>query len=247
MPTSPSRPQDSLVSLRGVTKRYDTPAGGVDALSDVSLEIARGELVAIVGRSGSGKTTLAHLITGIDRASRGETIVRGTALASLSESELARFRGREVGVVFQFFQLIPTLTILENVMLPMELASRPSARAQRERAVRLLARVGIEEQGAKLPHALSGGQQQRAAIARALANDPALLVADEPTGNLDSATSAAVWRMFAELNEEGKTVVVVTHDRETARLVPRVVELADGRVASDGDARRASQPEAARA
>lgn len=238
---------EPLVTLTGVAKRYDTPAGGVDALLDITLEIGRGELVAIVGRSGSGKTTLAHLITGIDRATRGEVRVGGTALGSLSESALARFRGREVGVVFQFFQLIPTLTVLENVALPMELAGRGSSREQRERGLKLLARVGIAEQAEKLPHALSGGQQQRAAIARALANDPALLVADEPTGNLDSATSAAVWQMFAELNDEGKTVVVVTHDRETARRVPRVIELADGRVVRDVDARRTSAPELAHA
>jgi putative ABC transport system ATP-binding protein len=228
-----------LVTLREVGKRYDTPAGGVDALADVTLEIRRGELVAIVGRSGSGKTTLAHLVTGIDRATRGEVKVAGTALRTLSESALARFRGREVGVVFQFFQLVPTLTVLENVVLPMELAGRGSSREQRERGMRLLARVGIDEQAEKLPHALSGGQQQRAAIARALANDPALLVADEPTGNLDSATSAAVWRMFSELHDEGKTVVVVTHDRDTVRLVPRVIELADGRVVRDSVGPRA--------
>ena len=247
MSTQPNRNTEPLVTLRRATKRYDTPAGGVDALRDVTLEITRGELVAVVGRSGSGKTTLAHLITGIDRATSGDVTVAGTPLGSLSESGLARFRGREVGIVFQFFQLLPTLTVLENVVLPMELAGRGSSREQRERALRLLARVGIEEQAGKLPHALSGGQQQRAAIARALANDPALLVADEPTGNLDSATSAAVWQMFEELHGEGKTVIVVTHDRDTARRVPRVLELADGRVVRDVDARRESAPELAHA
>jgi putative ABC transport system ATP-binding protein len=234
MKPNDARTTEPLVTLRAASKSYATPAGPVEALRDITLDIGRGELVAIVGRSGSGKTTLAHLVTGIDRATRGDVTVAGTALGGLTESGLARFRGRQVGVVFQFFQLIQTLTVLENVVLPMELAGLGSSREQRDRGRVLLARVGIEDHANKLPHALSGGQQQRAAIARALANDPPLLVADEPTGNLDSATSASVWRMFTELHQAGKTILIVTHDKDTARLVPRVIELADGRVRSDG-------------
>lgn len=232
----PTRPSDSpLVVLERVSKAYDTPAGAFHALSDVDLQIRRGDLVAIVGRSGSGKTTLIHLLTGIDRATSGSVTVGGTTLDRLDEDELATWRGRTVGVVFQFFQLLPTLTILENVVLPMELAGRGGAGAQRART--LLERVGIGDQGDKLPSALSGGQQQRAAIARALANDPLLLVADEPTGNLDGKTTDDVLGLFTELRASGTTIVVVTHDPDVAKLATRTVTLTDGRVTQPAGAR----------
>jgi len=199
-------------------------------LRAVTLDLPRGEFVAIVGKSGSGKSTLINLIAGIDRPTSGEVRVAGTDVHGLDESRLATWRGRSVGVVFQFFQLLPTLTVLENLMLPMDFCGTyPKAQA-RERALALLAEVGIAEQAHKLPAALSGGQQQRAAIARALANDPPLIVADEPTGNLDSATADAVLALLASLARRGKTVLMVTHERDVSRIADRVIGLADGRV-----------------
>ncbi|MBI5542276.1 MAG: ABC transporter ATP-binding protein, partial [Deltaproteobacteria bacterium] len=185
-----------LIELRGVTKTFPARGGAISALREVDLSIARGEFVAVVGKSGSGKSTLLNLIAGIDRPSMGVVLVGATPVHSLDESRLAAWRGRSVGVVFQFFQLLPTLTVLENVMLPMDFCRtlpRPQART---RAMELLSQVDIADQAGKLPSALSGGQQQRAAIARALANDPPLLVADEPTGNLDSRTAEAVLELL---------------------------------------------------
>lgn len=220
-----------LIHLRDVTKIYPGAGGGFTALSAINLAFAAGELTAVVGKSGSGKSTLANLITGIDRPTSGEVLVGGTAVHTLDEARLAAWRGRHVGVVFQFFQLLPTLTVAENVMLPMDFcATYPPAEA-RARAADLLGRMGIAEQADKFPSALSGGQQQRAAIARALANDPDLVVADEPTGNLDSRTAQSVLDLLAELARAGKTVVVVTHERDALRRFDRVVALADGRVA----------------
>ena len=219
------------IHVSDLRKAYDLAAGRFTALDGVSLDIADGDFVAIVGRSGSGKTTLLNLLAGIDRPTSGEIIVAGTRLARLSESGLAQWRGRTIGLVFQFFQLLPTLTVAENVMLPMDFAGIVPAPARRSKALALLERVGIAEQAAKLPSALSGGQQQRVAVARALANDPPILLADEPTGNLDSATSAAILTLFSELNAEGRTIVVVTHDSEVRRFARRQVRLADGHLA----------------
>ncbi|MEQ1565419.1 MAG: ABC transporter ATP-binding protein [Myxococcota bacterium] len=219
-----------LVSLRGVDKVFHTPAGDFSALRQVDLELPAGELVAVVGASGSGKTTLVHLIAGLDRASRGELVVDGTALNTLDETGLARWRGRRVGVVFQFFQLLPTLTVLENVMLPMDLCGTLAGAPARARAMWLLDSVGVADQADKLPSALSGGQQQRAAIARALANDPPLVLADEPTGNLDTATADRVLGLLGSLVREGKTVVFVTHEPRARASVDRVVTLRDGQV-----------------
>lgn len=224
---------EPLIRVRDVVKTYHTPAGPFSALRGVSLEVRQGERVAVVGKSGSGKSTLLHLVSGIDHPSRGEVHVAGTAVHSLSEGRLARWRGRNVGVVFQFFQLLPTLTVAENVMLPMDFCATYPAGERRARALALLEQVGIAEQADKLPSALSGGQQQRAAIARALANDPPLLVADEPTGNLDSSTAEDVLRLFTGLARRGKTVVVVTHDRELALGFDRVLTLADGSLVSE--------------
>jgi putative ABC transport system ATP-binding protein len=237
----------AVVELRQVSKQYDTPSGALRALDGVTCRVDAGELIGVVGRSGSGKSTLLNVMTGIDRPTSGEVWVAGSAVHSLSEGRLAAWRGRHVGVVFQFFQLLPTLTVAENVMLPMDFCDTYPARDRRPRALALLERVGIAEQADKLPLALSGGQQQRAAIARALANAPALLVADEPTGNLDSQTARAVWRLFGELADDGTTVVVVTHDREVVGLVGRVIHIADGAIVSDAARPALVRAEGARA
>jgi len=221
------------IHLQSVSKDYEMAAGHFSALNGVSLEIRQGECVAIVGKSGSGKSTLINMIAGIDRATSGEVHVAGTRLNDLSESKLAAWRGRNVGIVFQFFQLLPTLTIAENIVLPMDFCATYPVRERRPRALDILDRVGIADQADKLPATLSGGQQQRAAIARALANSPALLLADEPTGNLDSRTADSILELFAELATAGTTVVIVTHEREIAAVVDRVVVLSDGRVDAD--------------
>lgn len=228
-----------MIELKGVQKQYATAAGAFSALRDVDLRVAAGELVAVVGKSGSGKSTLLNLVAGIDRPSAGEVTVAGTRLGTLPEGPLAAWRGRNVGVVFQFFQLLPTLTILENVALPMDLCRTRPRREARRRALELLDQVGIAEQAAKLPAALSGGQQQRAAIARALANDPPVLVADEPTGNLDSRTADSVLALLAASADQGRTVLMVTHERDVASRVQRVVTLADGAVVGDESVRPA--------
>jgi putative ABC transport system ATP-binding protein len=219
-----------MIVLQDVSKTYETPAGSFPALRDIQLAIAAGEFVTILGRSGSGKSTLLNLLGGIDRATTGDVTVAGTALQALGNEPLAAWRGKNVGFVFQFFQLLPTLTVLENVMLPMDFAGRIAPRERAARARMLLERVSVADQAGKLPAQLSGGQQQRVAIARALANDPALVLADEPTGNLDSQTSAAVFALFEELAREGKTVVVVTHERDAIAVGRRHVTLVDGRI-----------------
>jgi putative ABC transport system ATP-binding protein len=223
----------SLIDLRDVVKTYETEAGGLTVLKDVSLQVREGELVGVVGPSGSGKSTLLNMITGIDRPTDGQVFVSGDAVHTLSENQLARWRGRNVGVIFQFFQLLPTLTIMENVMLPMDFCNIYRGRERKGRAMHLLDQVGIAEQADKLPSALSGGQQQRAAIARALANDPPLLVGDEPTGNLDTATADQVFALFEELVDQGKTLVIVTHDLGLSERMGRVLHLLDGRIHRD--------------
>jgi putative ABC transport system ATP-binding protein len=217
-----------LISLSKVAKTYESIAGATVALHDVSLDIAEGEFVAVIGKSGSGKTTLINLLTGIDSPSFGTIRVASTLVHSLGEEDLSRWRGRCVGIVFQFFQLLPTLTVAENVMLPMDFCNTYPGRERRSRALTLLKQMGIAEQADKLPAALSGGQQQRAAIARALANDPPLIVADEPTGNLDSRTATEVMEFFAQLARGGKTVVMVTHERDLERYFARSITLSDG-------------------
>jgi putative ABC transport system ATP-binding protein len=224
---------EPVIELSDVVKTYPLPAGDVVAVDHLGLTIAESEFVAIVGRSGSGKTTLLNLIAGIDRPTSGTIRVSGAELGSLSESELAGWRGENVGLVFQFFQLLPTLTVIENVMLPMDFARKIPVGERRDRARQLLERVGVADQADKVPATLSGGQQQRAAIARALANEPPLLLADEPTGNLDSATAGAVLELFADLNADGQTIVVVTHERDIRAMVGREVTLTDGRVVTD--------------
>jgi putative ABC transport system ATP-binding protein len=222
-----------LVELRRVTRTFPGASGGFTALHGVDLRLPAGELIAVVGKSGSGKSTLLNMIAGIDRPTAGEILVGDARVHAMSEDRLASWRGRNVGVVFQFFQLLPTLTVLENVVLPMDFCGALPPSKARARARELLDRVGIADQADKLPSSLSGGQQQRAPIARALANDPPLLLADEPTGNLDSHTGGAVMALLSSLARAGKGVLVVTHDRELTRLFDRVVTLSDGRVVSE--------------
>jgi putative ABC transport system ATP-binding protein len=221
------------IEVSDAVKAYPLSAGEVVAVDHLSLCVEQGEFVAVVGRSGSGKTTLLNLLAGIDRPTSGTVRVEGADLGSLTESGLAAWRGRNVGLVFQFFQLLPTLTVAENVMLPMDFAKTIPAGERRDRAQHLLEHVDIGDQAGKLPATLSGGQQQRAAIARALANDPPLLLADEPTGNLDSVTADAVLTLFADLNTDGRTIVVVTHETDIRSIVGREITLMDGRVVDD--------------
>jgi putative ABC transport system ATP-binding protein len=224
---------EPAIQVSDVVKTYPLSAGEVVAVDHLSLDIAQGEFVAIVGRSGSGKTTLLNLLAGIDRPTSGTVRAAGAELGSLSESGLATWRGQHVGLVFQFFQLLPTLTVVENVLLPMDFAKTIPVAERRHRAQHLLERVGIGDQADKLPATLSGGQQQRAAVARALANDPPILLADEPTGNLDSTTAEAVLKLFADLHADGRTIVVVTHERDIRSIAGRQVTLVDGRVVTD--------------
>lgn len=222
-----------LIELHGVTKAYKIAGSDFMALKGIDLEVDEGEFVAIVGKSGSGKSTLINMITGIDTPTAGEVFVTSTPLHSLNQEQLAVWRGKNVGVVFQFFQLLPTLTVAENIELPMDFCDTFPVKERHARAMSLLEKVGIADQADKLPADLSGGQQQRAAIARALANDPRLLVADEPTGNLDSQTSQAVMQLFANFAAEGKTVVMVTHERDLSRYFTRTVLLSDGTLLSN--------------
>jgi putative ABC transport system ATP-binding protein len=220
----------AAVELSAVRKVFMTGAGEFAALKGVDLHVASGEFVAVVGKSGSGKSTLINMITGIDRPTEGEVWVAGTPVHTLTENQIAVWRGRTVGVVFQFFQLLPALTALENVMLPMDFCNVHDPAERPERALRLLELVGVADQADKLPANLSGGQQQRVAIARSLANDPPLLVADEPTGNLDSRTAEQVIDLFGELTRHGKTILMVTHDKDIARRGSRIVTVAEGRI-----------------
>jgi ABC-type lipoprotein export system ATPase subunit len=228
---------EHLIELRDIVKTFQSAAGSFAALKGVSLQIGRGEFVAIIGKSGSGKSTLMNMITGIDRPTSGEVLVGDVAVHTLDESRMAAWRGRTIGIVFQFFQLLPALSLVENVILPMELCGMYGPRQRRARAIELLEQVGMAEHIHKLPSAISGGQQQRVAIARALANDPPIIMADEPTGNLDSRTAAAIFELFARLTSQGKTIVMVTHDNDFARVVDRSVIVADGEVINEYVAR----------
>ncbi|MCB0133728.1 MAG: ABC transporter ATP-binding protein [Caldilinea sp.] len=227
-------PGEPLIVLGGLKKAYRTPAGDFYALKGIDLEIYPGEFVALLGRSGAGKSTLINMLAGIDRPTAGEIWIAGQAVHKLSEARLTRWRGREVGVVFQSFQLMPMLTCAQNVMLPMDFAGRYGLpRQQYARARELLATVDIAEHADKLPSAVSGGQRQRVAIARALANDPIFIAADEPTGSLDSRTADAVFAVFQQLVAEGKTIFMATHDRELASRVSRVLRIEDGLIVED--------------
>ncbi|HKG46575.1 MAG TPA: ABC transporter ATP-binding protein [Pyrinomonadaceae bacterium] len=219
-----------MISINHVSKTYETPAGKFAALKNIDLEIQAGQFVGIVGKSGSGKSTLLNMVAGIDRPSSGSVAVAGTDIHALSENKLATWRGRNVGFVFQFFQLLPTLTVAENVMLPMDFSKTIALRERRKRAVALLARVGVERQADKLPATLSGGEQQRVAIARALANEPPLVLADEPTGNLDSVTATEILDLFRDMANRGTTVIIATHEAGIARVIDRVIEISDGTI-----------------
>jgi len=226
------RQNGSLIEFEKVSKIYLTSAGDFTALRDVDLNISTGEFVSIVGKSGSGKTTLINVLTGIDQPSDGEIYVDGTAVHELKVGQRAVWRGKTMGIVFQFFQLLPTLTLLENVRIPMDFSGLYQNGERDERARHLLSLVGLELHAHDLPAQLSGGQQQAAAIARALANDPPIIATDEPTGNLDSVSAENVIRLFEELVDGGKTILMVTHDDELASRASRTIALADGRVVS---------------
>lgn len=223
-------PVEPLVEMVDIVKIFKTPAGDFTALKGVTARFYPGEFVSIVGKSGSGKSTLANMITGIDHPTSGTVRVGSTFIHSMSESDMSVWRGKNLGIVFQFFQLLPMLTLLENVMLPMDFAERLPLWEREERAYELLRLVGLEELAHKVPAAVSGGQQQSAAIARALANDPPLLIADEPTGNLDSRTAESVFAIFQGLVEQGKTIIMVTHDPALARRTSRVLSIVDGEI-----------------
>lgn len=223
----------AIIRLRGVDKAYRTPAGDFYALKGIDLEVYPGELVGVIGKSGAGKTTLTNMVTGVDRVTTGEVWVNGDPVHAMSENRLALWRGRTLGVVYQSFQLMPSLSLLHNVMLPMDLCGLYPPLRSPARAQELLEQVGLKEHIHKLPSDISGGQQQRVAIARALANDPPILIADEPTGRLDSATAETIFEIFERLVEQGKTILMVTHDQSLAERVSRRVLLVDGQIAQE--------------
>ncbi|KAA3655779.1 MAG: ABC transporter ATP-binding protein [Chloroflexi bacterium] len=224
---------DFLIDVKDVVKAYITPVGDFIALDGVDLKIDRGEFVAVVGKSGSGKSTLINMITGIDRPTSGEVCIDGTAVHTLKEGPMAEWRGRTIGVIFQFFQLLPMLSCVENIMLPMDFCNMYTQKERKERALHLLEQVEMVEHAYKLPSEVSGGQQQRVAIARAMANDPPILAADEPTGNLDSKTADSIFELFEALVSEGKTIMMVTHDIDLANQVNRTITLADGLIINE--------------
>ncbi len=234
VPTPVAAETTVSIELSAAAKTYAVRgAPPFTALHGISLRLAAGEYVAVLGKSGSGKSTLLNLIAGLDRPSTGEVRVAGADLSRLGENELARWRGGNVGVVFQFFQLLPTLTVEENLLLAMDFVGKIPRESRRPRARELLELVGLGDQAAKLPATVSGGQQQRAAIARALANDPPVILADEPTGNLDTETAGAVTALFDTLAGQGKTLLIVTHDSNLAQAAHRTIRLQDGAVLSD--------------
>lgn len=222
-----------MIDLRDVNKYYKTAAGDFQALKNIELHINPGEFVSIIGKSGSGKSTLLNMISGIDHPTSGQVWIHGTPIHELNEDQMASWRGENMGILFQFFQLLPSLSLLQNVILPMDLAGKYKPRERRKRAEQLLEIVGLADHLHKLPSMVSGGQQQRAAIARALANDPPLIVADEPTGNLDSKTAETVFVLFNDLVAQGKTVIIVTHDSSLAKRAHRTALIADGEIVNE--------------
>ena len=226
--------ENGIVRLSAVDKTFHVGDSAVRVLKDISFSVQAGEFVSVVGPSGSGKSTLLNMMTGIDAPSTGEVVVTGRAIHAMSENALAAWRGENVGIIFQFFQMLPALNLLQNVILPMDFAAKYPRHERSDRAAKLLRMVGLADQLHKLPNMVSGGQQQRAAIARALANDPPLLVTDEPTGNLDGRTADDVFELFLRLSAQGKTIIMVTHNTELAGRVPRLIEVSDGHIARDG-------------
>jgi putative ABC transport system ATP-binding protein len=227
------QPENALIRLRDVVKTYTTASGDFTALKGINVEFTRGEYVGIIGKSGAGKSTLVNMITGVDLLSSGEIWFEDRLISQLNEDQKALWRGRNVGVVYQTFQLMPSLSLLDNILLPMEFCGLYQHGRSEERARQLLEAVELKDHAFKKPSAISGGQQQRAAIARALANDPQVIVADEPTGNLDSATAETIFGLFDRLVEQGKTVIVVSHDRSLEQRASRIIEIADGELVAD--------------
>lgn len=219
-----------MIELQDIYKSYLTPAGKIPALRGVNIRIEEGEFVALMGKSGAGKSTLVNIITGIDRPDQGEVRINGESLQQMSEDQIARWRGLNMGVVFQFFQLLPSINLVNNITIPMEFCNQYSRKDQIMRACRLLEQMGIGDHAQKKPAQISGGQQQRVAIARALANDPPILIADEPTGNLDSRTAAEILELFGALSKNGKTLLIATHDKGIARRADRIIHIADGEI-----------------
>ncbi|MBN1454424.1 MAG: ATP-binding cassette domain-containing protein [Anaerolineales bacterium] len=232
-PVKDGSTQQPIIELRDVQKSYMSAAGEFRALRGINLQIDAGEFVSIIGKSGSGKSTLLNMVTGIDRPTTGEVVVNGTAVHELDENQLAGWRGDSMGIIFQFFQLLPALSLMQNVILPMDLAGKYKPRERRERAEHLLEIVDLADHMHKLPSMVSGGQQQRAAMARALANDPPIIIADEPTGNLDSKTAETVFNLFNNLVEQGKTIIIVTHDSSLARRAHRTALITDGEIVNE--------------
>jgi ABC-type lipoprotein export system ATPase subunit len=223
----------AIVDLRDVNKSYRTAVGDYSALKNINLQIHAGEFVSIIGKSGSGKSTLLNMITGIDHPTNGEVFINGTAVHEMGEDKMARWRGNNLGIVFQFFQLLPVISVIENIMLPMDFCRKYPVGERRDRAMKLLELVELTEHAHKLPTALSGGQQQRVAIARALANDPPLIIADEPTGNLDSKTAESIFALFNNLVAQGKTIIIVTHDSGLAKRTHRTALIVDGEIVNE--------------
>jgi putative ABC transport system ATP-binding protein len=221
---------EPLIQIHNLSKTYKTPAGAINVLRGIDIEIARGDFIALVGPSGSGKTTFLNMITGVDKPTSGSVVVDGVDVAHASARKLTRWRGRNIGIIFQFFQLLPTITVLQNVMMPMDFCKVFTRRERKDRAMDLLGRFGVAEQADKTPDMLSGGQQQRVAVARALANDPELIIGDEPTGNLDRESARVVFDTFNQLKDAGHTIIIVTHDRELVKDVPSQLAIADGLV-----------------
>ena len=223
----------SIIEIRDLHKSFQVSGSEIPVLQGLSLEVDVGEFIAVTGPSGNGKSTLLNMITGIDRPTAGEVYVGDKAIHSMNENQLALWRGENLGIIFQFFQMLPSLSLLQNVVLPMEFAGKYRPKHRRQRAMELLDSVGLADQANKLPGMVSGGQQQRAAIARALANDPPLLIADEPTGNLDSQTAESVFELFLKLVADGKTLVMVTHDLNLVDRIPRIIEIRNGVITCD--------------
>lgn len=223
-----NRANDVLIDVCGLQKVYHTPAGAFPALCQVDLQIRTGEFVALLGKSGAGKSTLINMLSGIDRPTAGSIEMEGVRINELSEDQLARWRGENLGVVFQFFQLLPSISLIENITIAMDFNGTSPPGGRKARARELLEQVGIGEHGEKVPAKISGGQQQRVAIARALANDPRLILADEPTGNLDTQTASGIMDLLAGLKSLGKTILIVTHDAEIASRADRILHIEAG-------------------
>lgn len=225
-----NRLEAPMIHLRGIHKSYQTPAGAIPALLGIDLKVFPGEFLVLIGKSGAGKSTLVNVLTGIDLPDHGEILVDGAAVHLMDEDQRARWRGRTMGVVFQFFQLMPSINLLRNITMPMEFCGYLTPAERKHRSLELLEQVGIGDHANKKPAHISGGQQQRAAIARALANDPPIIIADEPTGNLDSKTAKEILDLFKSLIDQGKTILIVTHDKSVAKYASRIIEIKDGMI-----------------